>query len=127
MIVSPMEAKQNALLSAVPSASTTAGGSEPLLVSASSSNDGPIVVPAPVCSRGWWWSLISPLGLLFDRKMQMIIATIIYSGVSQGFIFGDFPPMIADKQWKFFVMAAFGLADVLSSILLGKLSDRVGR
>ncbi len=101
------------------------------LLSASASDEPTGGRPSPPSAKAepklTLYSLVAPLGLLVTRKMQLIIPAIIYSGVSQGLIFGDFPPLIADKQWKFFVMAAFGAADVASSIILGKASDKIGR
>ncbi len=60
--------------------------------------------------------LVAPLGLFSRRSLQLVVPAILYSGVSQGFYFGDFPPLIGDRQWKFFVMACFGAADVASSV-----------
>ena len=40
---------------------------------------------------------------------------------SQGFIFGEYPVLISDHQTKFYVMATFGAADAIGSMLLGML------
>jgi len=53
--------------------------------------------------------LFAPLALLTDLKFLLLIPAILYSGASQAFIAGEFPTLIVEKQWKFFVMAAFDL------------------
>lgn len=65
--------------------------------------------------------------LLSVPRMYLLVPIILYVGLSNGFIFGQFPALIDSKSWKFFVMASFGLADAISSIAVGSLSDRVGR
>jgi len=52
---------------------------------------------------------------------------IFFSGVSQAYQFGEFPPLIAANNTKYYVMALFGGVDALCSFVLGRLSDKIGR
>lgn len=66
-----------------------------------------------------------------DRRMLCLIPLIMYSGLEMGFIWGDFTsnwvkPSVGTNNIGY-VMAAFGASDVLSSVLLGKVSDSIGR
>jgi len=71
--------------------------------------------------------LLDTLSLLLHARMFLLVPIIIYSGLSQAFIFGDFPKLIDDNTWKFLGMSVFGLSDALSSFGFGKLSDHIGR
>jgi len=42
-------------------------------------------------------------------------------------MFGVYPTLILEREWKFFVFAVFGLVNLVCSFLLGRLSDRIGR
>lgn len=57
----------------------------------------------------------------------LLIPTMCYLGLSQGFIFGAIPPLIVDKSRKFLMFALYGIVCSLSSLLFGKLSDYLGR
>lgn len=67
--------------------------------------------------------------LLFkEPKMLLMIPALIYSGFSQSFFNSAVPAMMPlTHGWLFFLMAFFGLADTLSSIVLGRLSDKIGK
>eukprot|EP01065_Artemidia_motanka_P025640 TRINITY_DN30615_c0_g1_i1.p1 TRINITY_DN30615_c0_g1~~TRINITY_DN30615_c0_g1_i1.p1 ORF type:complete len:589 (+),score=183.52 TRINITY_DN30615_c0_g1_i1:79-1845(+) len=76
-------------------------------------------------------SLRGVVSIWGDRRMLCLIPLIMYSGLEQGFIWGDFTsnwvkPSAGTNNIGY-VMAAFGASDVLGSIVLGKLSDRTGR
>ena len=72
-------------------------------------------------------SILSSVSLLTDVRMISLIAIMIYSGLSQGFIYGVFPPLVTDVSEKFFVLSAFGAFDAVSSMAMGRLSDMTGR
>lgn len=67
------------------------------------------------------------LRLLGNRRLQVLLPLMLYSGLSQSYINGSFPPLIDSRSSKFFVLAALGGTDALCSMVLGRLSDRVGR
>ena len=67
------------------------------------------------------------LRLLGNPRLQVLLPMMIYSGLSQSYINGSFPPLIESKSSKFFVLAALGGTDALGSMFLGRLSDRIGR
>ena len=57
----------------------------------------------------------------------LLLPTVCYNGLAQGFIYGSIPPLIINKSWRYFLFAIFGLVSILSSIVFGKLSDYLGR
>jgi MFS family permease len=66
-----------------------------------------------------------------DWRMCLITPLMIYTGLEQGFIWGDFTtnfvkPSVGEGDVGY-VMALFGIVDVIFSGLLGFLSDRFGR
>jgi MFS family permease len=66
-----------------------------------------------------------------DNRLQLMIPIIMYFGLEQGFIWGDFTAnYITDglgEDYIGYVMAIYGGSDALSSIALGSYSDTVGR
>ena len=89
-----------------------------------------VAIPAPYLKRSkcsQFLSVFDSLRLLMEPRMLILIPIMIYSGLSQTYIFGDFPPLIEDKSTKFFVLAAIGATDALASVAMGKLSDAHGR
>lgn len=89
-----------------------------------------VAVPAPYLKRSkcaQFLSVFDSLRLLMEPRMLVLIPIMVYSGLSQSYIFGSFPPLIIDKATKFFVLAAIGAVDALASVAMGKLSDRSGR
>ncbi|KAN0029755.1 hypothetical protein ACTA71_007892 [Dictyostelium dimigraforme] len=68
----------------------------------------------------------STIILFKDKPIQLLIPSLLYSGISQTFFFGVFPSLIG-VEWVGYVMSVFGLFDALSSLVLGKLSDKFGR
>jgi len=69
------------------------------------------------------------LKLLIHNHMWYMYIPMIYSGVSQTYMFGIFPKEV-DKYLGHimpFVMAVFGVANAISSLAGGWLSDRLGR
>eukprot|EP00455_Lapot_gusevi_P000148 TRINITY_DN10061_c0_g1_i6.p1 TRINITY_DN10061_c0_g1~~TRINITY_DN10061_c0_g1_i6.p1 ORF type:complete len:250 (-),score=77.18 TRINITY_DN10061_c0_g1_i6:52-771(-) len=59
--------------------------------------------------------------------MALLFPAFIFSGISQAFMYGDFPPLIKSNSEKFAVLAVMGASDALGSFLLGRLSDSIGR
>jgi len=75
-------------------------------------------------------SLTDTLYMFKDPKMLLMMITLIYSGFSQSFFFSKFPQKIKeeyDLSMVAFVMVAFGFADTLGSVIMGRLSDKVGK
>jgi len=64
---------------------------------------------------------------LVDPTMILLMPIFIYSGFSQGYMFGILPKIVLSKSIKFYTMAVFGISDTLFSMLWGILSDRIGR
>mmetsp|Transcript_26125 Transcript_26125/g.56566 ORF Transcript_26125/g.56566 Transcript_26125/m.56566 type:complete len:338 (+) Transcript_26125:363-1376(+) len=66
-----------------------------------------------------------------NPKLQLLIPILLYSGLEQGFIWGDFTanyvkPALT-KANVGYVMAVYGMTDALASLAFGKISDMVGR
>jgi MFS family permease len=72
-------------------------------------------------------SFLAGLSILIDIPFLLLIPTMCYNGLSQGFIFAAIPPLIVDKSRKFLLFALFGLVNAISSFIFGKLSDILGR
>lgn len=72
-------------------------------------------------------SVFESLRLLLVPRMLVLVPIMIYSGLSQTFLFGVMPSLIVDRSTKFFVVATLGGFDAASSIAMGRLSDRYGR
>jgi len=73
------------------------------------------------------------LSLLRYRKLQLLLPVIIFSGLEQGFIWGDFTrdvvvPQLGDRGVGY-IMSGFSVAGAFGSYAAGRLSDdkRVGR
>jgi len=75
--------------------------------------------------------ILQAIYLMKDRRMIFIIPVLFYSGLEQGFIFGDFTKnCIKDPlgaEWIGFIMAVFAAVDAVSSYTFGKLSDTFGK
>lgn len=71
--------------------------------------------------------LLDSFRLIFHTRMLVLIPLMIFSGLSQTYFFGVFPPLVEDKSMKFFVLAMLGGMDAVSSAAMGKLSDKKGR
>jgi len=72
-------------------------------------------------------SVFAMLKLWGSKQMLMLIPFTLYSGMSQTFIYGNFPALIADNFHKFTALSVFGAVDAVCSVLFGSLSDRVGK
>ncbi|KAK5583580.1 hypothetical protein RB653_005177 [Dictyostelium firmibasis] len=70
--------------------------------------------------------LLSTIVLFKDRPIQLLVAPLLYSGISQSFFFGVFPKLLG-KEWIGYVMTVFGFCDAAGSMIMGKLSDIFGR
>ncbi|KAM9979756.1 hypothetical protein ACTFIZ_006002 [Dictyostelium cf. discoideum] len=68
----------------------------------------------------------SIITLFKDKPIQLLIPSLVYSGISQTFFFGVFSSLIG-VEWVGYVMSVFGFFDALSSFILGKLSYKIGR
>eukprot|EP01102_Stenamoeba_stenopodia_P002527 TRINITY_DN1236_c0_g1_i1.p1 TRINITY_DN1236_c0_g1~~TRINITY_DN1236_c0_g1_i1.p1 ORF type:complete len:472 (+),score=74.47 TRINITY_DN1236_c0_g1_i1:70-1485(+) len=75
--------------------------------------------------------LLSTVKLMRKPKMFMLLPIFYYCGLEQAFAWGDFTSNViapsVGKQNIGFVMATFGAADVLGSLISGRVSDRIGR
>lgn len=71
--------------------------------------------------------IFSGLKLLGEMRMIVILPIIMYSGLSQNYIFAEYPTLIDSKSKKYYVLAVIGASDALSSATMGRLSDKVGR
>lgn len=70
---------------------------------------------------------ILTIKMWFSWNFLMIWPLSVYSGVTQGFQFGEFGARIDSDAFTFYALAAFGLFDAVFSSIFGKLSDRLGR
>jgi len=72
--------------------------------------------------------LLSTVKLMRKPKMFLLLPIFYYCGLEQGFAWGDFTSNViapsVGKQNIGFVMATFGAADVLGSLLSGRISDK---
>jgi len=71
-------------------------------------------------------NLMSTLKLFKHKQILLLIPALFYSGISQSFFFGVFPPL-AGKNYIGYIMAVFGVCDALGSVGFGKASDIFGR
>eukprot|EP00475_Leptophrys_vorax_P046049 TRINITY_DN9746_c0_g1_i1.p1 TRINITY_DN9746_c0_g1~~TRINITY_DN9746_c0_g1_i1.p1 ORF type:complete len:440 (-),score=126.85 TRINITY_DN9746_c0_g1_i1:27-1346(-) len=74
--------------------------------------------------KGFDWSNFK---MFKDRKFQLMVAIIFFSGIECGFLFGALPALVPDILLRFYVLAVMGISDMLASLSLGTLSDRIGR
>ncbi|KAI5063400.1 hypothetical protein GOP47_0021947 [Adiantum capillus-veneris] len=69
----------------------------------------------------------STFGILLDKKLLLLLPLLVYSGLQQAFIWGDFTENIVTPalgvSWIGGVMAAYGAADAGASLLMGRLSS----
>ena len=72
-------------------------------------------------------AVLSSLRLLGDARLALMVMLIIYSGFSQSWMYGAFPPLVLGNEHRFFILAFMGGMDAFFSYTLGKLSDRIGR
>lgn len=66
-------------------------------------------------------SVFSMVSLWATKQQLMLIPFTLYSGMSQSFIYGNFPSMIEDNFHKFAALAVFGAVDAVCSVLFGSL------
>ena len=66
-----------------------------------------------------------------DKRMTLLIPIIMYTGAEQGFMWDAFTSNWVKESMGIekigYIMAAFGAADMLGSVLFGRLSDVLGR
>ncbi len=79
--------------------------------------------------KGIFKSMYRTLQIVFDGKMLLLSGFLIYSGYSVSFFTGSIPPIISayDNLLLPFCLTAFGVAESVGSVLLGKGSDLFGR
>ncbi|KYQ90736.1 hypothetical protein DLAC_09373 [Tieghemostelium lacteum] len=70
--------------------------------------------------------LMLTIDILKERPIQLLVPALLYSGISQSFFFGVFPPL-SGKDHLAYIMTVFGTCDVIGSVVFGKLSDMFGR
>jgi len=75
--------------------------------------------------------ILQAIYLMKDRRMIFFLPVFFYSGLEQGFIFGDFTKNCIKEplgtEWIGFIMAVFAAVDAVSSYTFGKLSDSFGK
>ncbi|XP_002737723.1 protein unc-93 homolog A-like [Saccoglossus kowalevskii] len=75
--------------------------------------------------------LLSTVHLLKEYRMFLMVPLMIYSGVEQAYIAGDFTKSFISctfgVQMVGYVMIAYGLTDAVSSLILGRIEEYVGR
>jgi len=100
-----------------------------VMVSVAADSSLPPSESAPTRLTGWQQiqRVFGSVRLLAYPRMIILLPIMIYSGFSQGYIFGSYPPLIDDKGKKYFMLAMLGATDALGSIFLGKMSDKYGR
>eukprot|EP01027_Heterolobosea_sp_BB2_P005155 GEZU01007911.1.p1 GENE.GEZU01007911.1~~GEZU01007911.1.p1 ORF type:complete len:481 (+),score=140.46 GEZU01007911.1:134-1576(+) len=76
--------------------------------------------------REFGLSMWATVKMLVNIRFVLIIALILYSGYSQSYFFGVMTKQMT-KNWLPWVMSAFGATETIGSIVLGKLSDVLGR
>jgi len=64
--------------------------------------------------------------IMATKQMLLLYMAMIYSGVTQTYMFGVFPKT-RPKEEVGYIMAVFGAADVLGSFVAGYVSDKLGR
>jgi len=81
-------------------------------------------------------AIFEVLLLIADKRAALLAMIMVYSGITQTFFTGTLPlfinnygneDAIDDKSLKLYLMAVFGTANAIGSLLMGKLSDRFGR
>ena len=81
--------------------------------------------------RSFYETVFSMTKLWKDRRLQLLVPLMMYSGCQRGFIFGSFTSNWVTKSLGLanigYVMASFGASDVLGSFFLGRASDVIGR
>lgn len=85
----------------------------------------PVEEPLPIAAL-----LSATVRLFLDKRMLLFLPILVFSGLSQEFFFGQFTGKVGltiGKDSIGFVMATFGGADVLGSLVSGRLSDVTGR
>eukprot|EP00026_Physarum_polycephalum_P007093 Phypoly_transcript_07147.p1 GENE.Phypoly_transcript_07147~~Phypoly_transcript_07147.p1 ORF type:complete len:410 (+),score=45.47 Phypoly_transcript_07147:79-1308(+) len=83
---------------------------------------------APPASSGDSFSsrILQTFSVMFTKQMALLYLAMIYSGISQTYMFGVFPGTRPKKQVGY-IMTAFGVADVIGSLVAGYVSDKIGR
>ena len=71
--------------------------------------------------------LILTIKMWATYNFLIIFPISVYSGVTQGFQFGEFGALIEKDSYTFYALATFGLLDAVCSNLFGVLSDKIGR
>jgi MFS family permease len=72
-------------------------------------------------------SSLANLKLISNPKLGLILPIVVYQGIALGFIFGVMPTLSSDPALRFFALASFSVADMVSCMVMGRLSDKIGR
>jgi len=70
--------------------------------------------------------LMQTVKIMTEKNMIYLYLAMIYSGISQTYMFGVFPKTRPTKEVGY-IMAVFGAADVIGSFVAGSVSDKLGR
>jgi MFS family permease len=65
--------------------------------------------------------------MFLEIPFLVLIPTMCYTGLFQGFVFGAIPPLIINKSRKFLMFALYGIVNACGSMFFGKLSDYLAR
>lgn len=71
-------------------------------------------------------NVMDVLKFFTEGKMLLMAVVLVYSGFSQSYFYSKIPQLM-DQNIIGYVMAAFGASDTLSSVVMGKLSDKIGK
>jgi len=74
--------------------------------------------------------ITATIALLKEKYTLILIPAMLFSGLTQSFFFGAFPRTVSDTlgiENVGWVMACFGVSNVLGSAIMGKVSDKLGR
>jgi MFS family permease len=67
------------------------------------------------------------LKMMGKKEFALLIPIIYATGISQDFYFAALPSIVPDQIQRFYLLTIFGTSDMIFSLSLGYLSDRIGR
>eukprot|EP00475_Leptophrys_vorax_P037322 TRINITY_DN6416_c0_g1_i1.p1 TRINITY_DN6416_c0_g1~~TRINITY_DN6416_c0_g1_i1.p1 ORF type:complete len:484 (-),score=127.35 TRINITY_DN6416_c0_g1_i1:951-2402(-) len=109
-----------------PSTTNAASSSVEASVTETSSGSITVVVRKNAVHR-FCSSLGKSLSLIIQPKFGLILPSAIHQGLSVGFIVGVVPSLCKDQSLRFFALSMFALINMISCMVAGRLSDKIGR
>eukprot|EP01084_Bolivina_argentea_P183160 316116_1 len=67
------------------------------------------------------------ISILKTFNFWCLVPLSMYSGLEQAFDSADFPTLITDNSSKFYILGYYGFISVVSSFIIGKISDKINR